>query len=72
MLLTKRLLHVGQSCLAAADVLASDVDATDCQCADQLYGSTTTTKDTSVAGTSLAAKQVKMGKFNAKTQKCSC
>jgi len=43
-----------------ATTLKSTVEATDCECADQLYGSTRTTKDTSVA-LALVAKQQKGG-----------
>ena len=35
-----------------ADDLATGIGSTDCDCGAQLYGDTTTTKDTSVAGTS--------------------
>merc|ERR1719512_81400 len=39
-----------------AATLTTEVDATDCQCADQLYGSTVTTKDTAVPSTLIQGK----------------
>merc|ERR1719231_34588 len=51
-----------------AKELTTEVEATDCQCADQLYGSTVTTANTAVA---LLAKKGKWGKTKA-GKPCRC
>merc|ERR1719356_1281664 len=50
-----------------AKTLKKDIDAKDCKCADQLYGSTVTTKDTAVK----FMQQVRMGRTS-DGKPCKC